>query len=39
MANELVVIEQETALDLFTAPERVNQMLEHIKSLAEEERK
>ncbi|HEK1898916.1 TPA: cell envelope biogenesis protein TolA, partial [Proteus mirabilis] len=39
MANELVVIEQATALDLFTAPERVNQMLEHIKSLAEEERK
>lgn len=39
MANELVVIEQETALDLFTAPEKVNQMLEHIKSLAEEERK
>ncbi|HEK0450523.1 cell envelope biogenesis protein TolA [Proteus mirabilis] len=39
MANELVVIEQATALDLFTAPEKVNQMLEHIKSLAEEERK
>ncbi|ARA24309.1 TPA: cell envelope biogenesis protein TolA [Proteus mirabilis] len=39
MANELVVIEQSTALDLFTAPEKVNQMLEHIKSLAEEERK
>ncbi len=39
MANELVVIEQATALDLFTAPERVNQMLERIKSLAEEERK
>ncbi|HIH5430738.1 TPA: cell envelope biogenesis protein TolA, partial [Proteus mirabilis] len=38
-ANELVVIEQATALDLFTAPEKVNQMLEHIKSLAEEERK
>ncbi|MBS3831936.1 cell envelope biogenesis protein TolA [Proteus mirabilis] len=39
MANELVVIEQATALDLFTAPEKVNQMLEQIKSLAEEERK
>ncbi|WP_219495743.1 cell envelope biogenesis protein TolA [Proteus terrae] len=39
MANELVVIEQATALDLFTAPEKVNQMLERIKSLAEEERK
>ncbi|HEK0339672.1 TPA: hypothetical protein SMO76_003755 [Proteus mirabilis] len=39
MSNELVVIEQATALDLFTAPEKVNQMLEHIKSLAEEERK
>lgn len=39
MANELVVIEQETALDLFTAPEKVNQMLAHIKTLAEEERK
>ncbi|HHJ1233974.1 TPA: cell envelope biogenesis protein TolA [Proteus mirabilis] len=39
MANELVVIEQATALDLFTATEKVNQMLEHIKSLAEEERK
>ncbi|HBC5915814.1 TPA: cell envelope biogenesis protein TolA [Proteus mirabilis] len=39
MANELVVIEQATALDLFTAPEKVNQMLEHIKTLAEEERK
>ncbi|MBG2816913.1 cell envelope biogenesis protein TolA [Proteus mirabilis] len=39
MANELVVIEQTTALDLFTSPEKVNQMLEHIKSLAEEERK
>ncbi|MDF7339120.1 cell envelope biogenesis protein TolA [Proteus mirabilis] len=39
MANELVVIEQSKALDLFTAPEKVNQMLEHIKSLAEEERK
>lgn len=39
MANELVVIEQATALDLFTAPEKVNQMLAHIKSLAEEERK
>lgn len=39
MANELVVIEQATALDLFTAPEKVNQMLEHIKSLAEEEQK
>ncbi|EMM9643971.1 cell envelope biogenesis protein TolA [Providencia rettgeri] len=39
MANELVVIEKSTALDLFTAPEKVNQMLEHIKSLAEEERK
>lgn len=39
MANELVVIEQATALDLFTEPEKVNQMLEHIKSLAEEERK
>lgn len=39
MASELVVIEQATALDLFTAPEKVNQMLEHIKSLAEEERK
>ncbi len=39
MTNELVVIEQATALDLFTAPEKVNQMLEHIKSLAEEERK
>ncbi len=39
MANELVAIEQATALDLFTAPEKVNQMLEHIKSLAEEERK
>ncbi|WP_163826856.1 cell envelope biogenesis protein TolA [Proteus vulgaris] len=39
MANELIVIEQATALDLFTAPEKVNQMLEHIKSLAEEERK
>ncbi len=39
MANELVVIEQATALDLFTAPEKVNQMLEHIKSLAEEEHK
>ncbi|WP_249716857.1 cell envelope biogenesis protein TolA [Proteus faecis] len=39
MANELVVIEQATALDLFTAPEKVDQMLEHIKSLAEEERK
>ena len=35
MANELVVIEQATALDLFTAPEKVNQMLEHIKSLAQ----
>ncbi|MEI9697343.1 cell envelope biogenesis protein TolA [Moellerella wisconsensis] len=39
MANELVVIEQATALDLFTAPEKVNQMLAHIKTLAEEERK
>lgn len=39
MANELVVIEQATALDLFTAPEKVNQMLERIKSLAEEEQK
>lgn len=39
MANELVIIEQATALDLFTAPEKVNQMLERIKSLAEEERK
>lgn len=39
MSNELVVIEQATALDLFTAPEKVNQMLEYIKSLAEEERK
>ncbi|HEK3185682.1 TPA: cell envelope biogenesis protein TolA [Proteus mirabilis] len=39
MANELVVIEQTTALDLFASPEKVNQMLEHIKSLAEEERK
>ncbi|EPN9924512.1 cell envelope biogenesis protein TolA [Proteus mirabilis] len=39
MANELVVIEQATALDLFTASEKVNQMLEYIKSLAEEERK
>ncbi|MEX9215896.1 cell envelope biogenesis protein TolA [Providencia rettgeri] len=39
MANELVVIEQATALDLFTAPEKVNQMLAHIKALAEEERK
>lgn len=39
MANELVVIEQATALDLFTAPEKVNQMLTHIKTLAEEERK
>lgn len=39
MANELVVIEQATALDLFTAPGKVNQMLERIKSLAEEERK
>ncbi|HHG0944694.1 TPA: cell envelope biogenesis protein TolA [Proteus mirabilis] len=39
MANELVVIEQATALDLFTAPEKVNQMLEHIKTLAEQERK
>lgn len=39
MANELVVIEQATALDLFTAPEKVNQILEHIKSLAEEEQK
>ncbi|WP_311752932.1 cell envelope biogenesis protein TolA [Proteus columbae] len=39
MANELVVIEQATALDLFTETEKVNQMLEHIKSLAEEERK
>lgn len=39
MANELVVIEQATALDLFTATEKVNQMLEYIKSLAEEERK
>ncbi|MFU9076255.1 cell envelope biogenesis protein TolA [Proteus sp. LHD240705] len=39
MANELAVIEQATALDLFTAPEKVNQMLERIKSLAEEERK
>lgn len=39
MANELVIIEQATALDLFTAPEKVNQMLEHIKSLAEEEQK
>ena len=39
MANELVVIEQATALDLFTEPEKVKQMLEHIKSLAEEERK
>ncbi|MEQ5135690.1 cell envelope biogenesis protein TolA [Providencia alcalifaciens] len=39
MANELVVIEQATALDLFTAPEKVNQMLDHIKALAEEERK
>ncbi|MEY0066833.1 cell envelope biogenesis protein TolA [Providencia rettgeri] len=39
MANELVVIEQATALDLFTAPEKVNQMLAHIKMLAEEEQK
>ncbi|WP_265504147.1 coiled-coil domain-containing protein [Providencia rustigianii] len=39
MANELVVIEQATALDLFTAPEKVNQMLARIKTLAEEERK
>lgn len=39
MANELVVIEQATALGLFTAPEKVNQMLAHIKTLAEEERK
>lgn len=39
MANELVVIEQATALDLFTAPEKVNQMLAHIKTLAEEEQK
>ncbi|HGN0847962.1 TPA: cell envelope biogenesis protein TolA [Proteus mirabilis] len=39
MSNELVVIEQATALDLFTAPEKVNKMLEYIKSLAEEERK
>ncbi|SPY93740.1 Uncharacterised protein [Proteus mirabilis] len=39
MANELVVIEQATALGLFTATEKVNQMLEYIKSLAEEERK
>ncbi|MER1962564.1 cell envelope biogenesis protein TolA [Proteus vulgaris] len=39
MANELVVIEQAAALDLFTAPEKVNQMLERIKSLAEEEQK
>ncbi|NIA46062.1 MULTISPECIES: cell envelope biogenesis protein TolA [Providencia] len=39
MANELVVIEQATALDLFTAPEKVNQMLTHIKTLAEEEQK
>ncbi|MBG5881475.1 cell envelope biogenesis protein TolA [Providencia alcalifaciens] len=39
MANELVVIEQATALDLFTAPEKVNQMLAHIKMLADEERK
>ncbi|APC12919.1 MULTISPECIES: hypothetical protein [Providencia] len=39
MANELVVIEQATALDLFTAPEKVSQMLAHIKTLAEEERK
>lgn len=39
MANELVVIEQVTALDLFTAPEKANQMLAHIKMLAEEERK
>lgn len=39
MTNELVVIEQATALDLFTAPEKVNQMLAHIKTLAEEERK
>ncbi|WP_195848685.1 cell envelope biogenesis protein TolA, partial [Providencia sp. wls1938] len=33
------VIEQATALDLFTAPEKVNQMLAHIKTLAEEEQK
>ncbi|MEQ5184377.1 cell envelope biogenesis protein TolA [Providencia alcalifaciens] len=39
MANELVVIEQATALDLFTAPEKANQMLAHIKTLAEEEQK
>ena len=39
MANELVVIEQATALDLFTAPEKVSQMLARIKTLAEEERK
>ncbi|WP_430248371.1 cell envelope biogenesis protein TolA [Providencia sp. PAZ2] len=39
MANELVVIEQATALDLFTAPEKVNQMLARIKTLTEEERK
>lgn len=39
MANELVVIEQATALDLFTVPDNVNQMLEKIKQRAEDERK
>ncbi|MDE1488907.1 cell envelope biogenesis protein TolA [Xenorhabdus bovienii] len=38
MANELIVIEQATALNLFTTPDKINQLIEQIKQKAETER-
>ncbi|WP_340619301.1 cell envelope biogenesis protein TolA [Xenorhabdus siamensis] len=38
MTNELVVIDQATALDLFTTPDKVQQVIEHIKQKSNEER-
>ncbi|WP_416778291.1 cell envelope biogenesis protein TolA [Xenorhabdus budapestensis] len=38
MTNELVVIDQATALDLFTAPDKVQQLIERIKQKSNEER-